>query len=173
MAKVGILLAGLVWIWISRVPPGTLQVEPALPFVGFTAPPFSLQTTSGTIISTNTFSGQPVIINIWATWCPPCRAEMPALENTYQNFREEGLVVLGVNASYQDDPGTAAAFAQEMGLSFPILLDLDGEVTSRYQLQAMPTTYFIDAKGVIREIVVGGPMSEALLNIRAQQLIED
>lgn len=169
----GILLAGLIWIWVSRIPPGSAQVNSALPFTGFLAPPFNLQTPTGEVISLETLRGQPVIVNLWASWCPPCKAEMPALETVYQEYRSQGLVILGVNTTNQDDPGAALDFAEEMGLSFPILFDLDGSVSRLYQLQALPTTYFIDERGIIREIVVGGPMSEALLRVRAEQLLED
>jgi peroxiredoxin len=97
---------------------------------------------------------------------------MPALENVYQEYQLQGLEILAVNAANQDDPAQAVAFAQSLGLSFPILFDSHGEVSEQYQVRALPSTYFVDAQGVIREVIVGGPMSEALLRIRVRQLLE-
>ena len=112
-----------------------------------------------------------MVINLWASWCTPCRAEMPAIQNVYEQYGEAGLVVLGVNATNQDNPQNANQFVEEMGLTFPILFDTDGEVSQRYLLTALPTTFFVDSNGTIQEVVVGGPMAEALLRIRIEQLI--
>jgi peroxiredoxin len=97
---------------------------------------------------------------------------MPAIQKVYEQYQEKGLVVLGVNATNQDNPQNAIQFAEEMGLTFPVLFDKDGNVSQRYLLNALPTTFFIDGSGTIQEVVVGGPMAEALLKIRVEQLIE-
>jgi hypothetical protein len=80
---------------------------------------------------------------------------------------------LGVNATDQDDPSQALSLAQDLELTFPILLDLDGIVSRTYRLQSLPTTYFIGKDGIVRDIVIGGPMAEALLRVRVEQLLED
>ena len=168
-----ILLFGSGWIWLSRTPPGgTTSGKIPVPRRGFLAPDFSLQTPEGQVLNLAEFRGRPVLINLWASWCPPCKAEMPDLENVYKAYQSEGFVVLGVNATNQDDPGKATAFAREYGLTFPILLDMDGSVSHLYQLQALPTSFFIDKNGVIQDVVVGGPMSAALLQIRVEQLLK-
>jgi peroxiredoxin len=168
-----ILLAGLAWIWLSAAEPGaaTAGQIPA-PRQGFLAPDFSLPTPQGETRALSDLRGKPVILNVWASWCGPCRAEMPALEKVHQAYQEKGLVVLGLNAASQDSREAALAFAKELELTFPILLDAEGRVQELYEVRAFPTTYFIDRQGRIQEIVIGGPMAEALLRVRAEQLLE-
>ena len=168
-----LLLSGLVWIWVSRAAPGQTSagVIPA-PQKSFQAPDFALQTAAGEELRLSDLRGQAVLLNFWASWCPPCKAEMPAFERAYQAWQEQGFTILAVNAASQDNPEDAQTFAQELGLSFPILFDLDGSVNLLYQVRSLPTSFFIDPQGVIQEVVVGGPMSEALLRIRAQQLLD-
>jgi peroxiredoxin len=168
-----LLLIGVLWIWFSRAPSGGLsQSGVSTPRKGFQAPDFSLADANGSMIRLSDLRGQPVVINLWASWCQPCRAEMPALQRVYAEYQSQGLVLLGVNATNQDDAAAARAFTEELGLTFPILYDSQGAVAKLYALRALPTTFFIDRAGVIREVVIGGPMSEALLRIRVQQLIE-
>lgn len=168
-----VLVAGAGWIWISRAPPGsTTDGDIPAPQEGFLAPDFSLETSTGETIRLSELRGHPVLLNVWASWCAPCRAEMPALERTYQDHASQGFLILGVNATSQDDPSRAVAFTEALGLTFPILFDYQGQVYRLYQVRALPTSFFIDAQGTIQEVVVGGPMSEALLQIRVQQLFE-
>jgi peroxiredoxin len=168
-----ILLAGAAWIWTSRIPPGeTTSGRIPAPQKGFLAPDFSLSTIDGQTIRLSELRGKPVLLNIWATWCPPCRAEMPAIQRAHQQYQAQGLAILGVNATQQDSRQEAVEFSRSQGLTFPILLDEEGQVNQLYQTRALPTSFFIDAQGVIQEVVVGGPMSEALLRIRIEQLIE-
>lgn len=142
-----------------------------VPRQGFLAPDFGLPNSQGEIVRLSSLRGQPVIINLWASWCTPCRAEMPAIQKVYEQYKDQGLVVLGVNATNQDNPQNAVQFVEDMGLTFPILFDMDGEVSQQYLLSALPTTFFVDGSGTIQEVVVGGPMAEALLKIRVEQLI--
>jgi cytochrome c biogenesis protein CcmG/thiol:disulfide interchange protein DsbE len=168
-----ILLFGSGWIWLSRTPPGsTTSGNIPVPRQGFLAPDFSLQTPDGQILNLAEFRGRPILINLWASWCPPCKAEMPDLEQVYKDYQSEGFIILGVNATNQDDPGKAISFAKEYGLTFPILFDMDGKVSQLYQLQALPTSFFVDKNGVIQDVVIGGPMSAALLRIRVEQLLK-
>jgi cytochrome c biogenesis protein CcmG, thiol:disulfide interchange protein DsbE len=167
-----VLLLGAGWIWLSRSDPGsTTAGKIPAPRTGFLAPDFSLVNQSGQSVQLSSLRGHPVVLNFWASWCSPCRTEMPALEKVYQEMKNQGLQILAVNTTYQDDPASAGRFAQERQLTFPILFDLDGKSSQQYQVRALPTTYFIDSDGSIQEIVVGGPMSEALLRIRAARLI--
>lgn len=171
--SLGLLAFAAAWIWLSRVPAGetTQGMIPAAQ-KGFLAPDFALETANGEVIRLSELRGRPVIVNVWASWCPPCREEMPALERVYQSYREQGAVILGVNSTAQDDRREALAFATEQGLTFPILFDTDGQVTKLYGIRALPTTYFIDAQGKIQDVIAGGPMAEALLRIRVEQLLE-
>jgi cytochrome c biogenesis protein CcmG, thiol:disulfide interchange protein DsbE len=169
-----VLIAGAAWIWISRVAPGeTSAGKIPLPRQGFLAPDFSLQTPDGQSVSLSDLRGRPVLINLWTSWCPPCRQEMPAMQRAYADFKEQGFEILAVNVTNQDNLQDALRFASDLGLSFPILLDSQGEVSQLYQLRSLPTSFFIDRMGVISEVVIGGPMSEALLRIRIQELLEE
>ena len=142
-----------------------------IPRAGFLAPDFNLRTLDGSHIRLSTLRGRPVLINIWASWCIPCKAEMPSLEQIYQEYNKQGLEILAVNSTIQDDPSKVLDFAHQSRLTFPILLDPTGEVPRLYNIQALPTSFFVDASGTIREVVVGGPISEALLRIRVEALI--
>ena len=171
--SLAILILAAGWVWASRAPAGstTAGAIPA-PRQGFLAPDFSLGTSTGETIHLAGLRGRPVLINLWASWCAPCRAEMPALQRVYEDYQDQGITILAVNATDQDQVDKAIAFGQEYGLTFPILFDLDGSVSRQYLLRALPTSFFVDPQGIIREVVVGGPMSEALLRIRVEQLLE-
>jgi len=169
-----ILLAGAAWIWLSAAPAGTTtQGAIPAPHAGFLAPDFSLTGLDGEQYTLSELRGQAVLLNLWASWCAPCRAEMPAMQSVYEDYREVGFIVLAVNATNQDNIAAASAFASQYGLTFPILLDTSGNVSALYQLRALPSTFFIDRNGIIQEVVVGGPMAEALLRVRVEQLLEE
>ncbi|MBU4225323.1 MAG: TlpA family protein disulfide reductase [Chloroflexi bacterium] len=169
------LILGVLWTYISRVPATftTLSGTPPSPKEGFSAPDFTLDLLGGGQITLSELRGQPVVLNLWATWCGPCREEMPTIEKVYRDYKDLGLVVIGLNLTSQDSEQAVAAFVQELGLTFPIALDRDGSVSNRYQLLGLPTTFFIDREGVIRSVVVGGPMSEALIQSRVENLLSE
>ena len=172
LLSIVVLLVSAGWIWFTKAEPGTTtEGEILAPHVGFQAPDFNLQTKAGDVIALSDFRGQPVLVNFCASWCPPCRAEMPAMEQVYNDYQDQGFVVLAVNATNQDNLSLALSFAEEHDLNFPILLDMDGNVSHEYNVQSLPTSYFVDRFGNIQEIVVGGPMAEALLRIRTEQLL--
>ncbi len=172
--SVCILLAGAGWIWISKATPGsTSGGEITAPSQGFKAPDFTLQTLDGQTVSLSDLRGKSILINIWASWCPPCKSEMPAFERVYNDYKNQGFVILAVNATNQDTLANASQFVNQNRLTFPILLDSEGVVSQSYQLRSLPTSFFIDREGVIRDVIVGGPMSEALLRIRIENLLEE
>jgi thiol-disulfide isomerase/thioredoxin len=115
--------------------------------------------------------GQVVVVNLWATWCPPCRAEMPALERVWRQYRDQGLVILAANQ--QESTARVATFVEQYDLTFPVLLDREGSVGSLYRLRAYPTTYFIGRDGIIHKVVIGGPMSEALIASSVAKLLAE
>ena len=168
-----VLIIGAVWVFASQAEPGsTTSGSIPAPQKGFLAPEFSLPDASGNPITLSVLRGQPVLVNIWASWCSPCRAEMPAMQRVFETYQSQGFTILAVNAAHQDQALAALDFAGKLGLTFPILFDQTGEVSSQYQVQALPTSFFIDHDGIIQEVVVGGPMAEALLEIRVQQLLQ-
>ncbi len=169
-----ILLLGAGWTWYFRVPATVASVgQIPSPREGFPAPDFTLDALGGEAATLSAYRGKVVVLNLWASWCGPCRAEMPALQKVYVANRERGLEVLAVNSTFQDSETDARAFVQELGLAFPILLDRDGAVSQRYLLRALPSTFFIDRQGVIRSVIVGGPMSEAVVQTKIEALLQE
>jgi thiol-disulfide isomerase/thioredoxin len=116
------------------------------------APDFSLPLVNGAAIRLADLKGKVVFLNFWATWCGPCRAEMPSMEALYRRYRDRGLEMVAVNV--REDRGTAAAFMEQFGLTFPAALD-GGGVSRRYGITAFPTTYIIDREGLIVSRIVG------------------
>jgi cytochrome c biogenesis protein CcmG/thiol:disulfide interchange protein DsbE len=127
------------------------------------APDFELATLDGGSIRLADLRGKVVLLNFWATWCPPCKAEMPDLDALHRAYGEtQGLVVLGVNL--QEPVDTVAPFVRDRNLSFPILLDTDGRVTSDlFHVRPLPTTFIIDRQGYIRDAWNGQIAQEAML----------
>lgn len=169
----GILALGLAWIFVSADRDGasTNGLIPA-PRAGFLAPDFTLETTDGETVKLSDLRGQAVVVNLWATWCPPCRAEMPALQEVYEEYKSRGLIVLAINSTVQDDAQAIPAFIAEYGLTFPILLDTNNEAGRLYQLRSLPSTFFIGRDGIVHEVVIGGPMAEALLRTRVEEILK-
>ncbi len=128
--------------------------------MGRMAPDFELTSLTGEPVALSDYQGQVVLINTWATWCPPCKAEMPAIDDFYQAHQADGLVVLAVNS--QEDAATVQRFIEAQGFSFPILLDTQARVMEQYQVRGLPTTFVIDRSGMIRYVHTGA--------ITAQQL---
>ena len=167
-----ILIAGASWIMLSAGTANDSSANTSAPQAGFSAPDFTLSTASGEKYTLSELRGQAVLVNLWATWCPPCRAEMPAIEKVYQEYKDQGFVVLAINMTYQDDPFEVVPFTEQYGLTFPILLEETGDVASAYQLNSLPSSFFINRDGIIDDIVIGGPMSEALLRTRIERILQ-
>ncbi|WP_342431342.1 redoxin domain-containing protein [Neobacillus sp. FSL H8-0543] len=120
---------------------------------------FTLETINGEA-KLSDYKGKKVILNFWATWCPPCKAEMPHMEKFYKENKTNNVVILAVNlTSSESDESNVRAFMKNYGLSFPVLMDADGSVGDTYQAITIPTTYFIDSEGIIQQKLVG-PMSK-------------
>jgi peroxiredoxin len=121
--------------------------------VGDMAPDFQLQTLSGEEARLSDYRGSRVMINFWATWCPPCRAEMPDMEKFYQ---DKDVVILAINlVDTENSPQNVKDFSEEYNLTFPILLDTDMEVSTLYAVRPLPTSYMIDSNGRINNIAFG------------------
>ena len=113
-----------------------------------TAPDFTLHTMNGPNMRLQEQRGKVVMINFWATWCGPCRQEMPHLSRLYDKYRASGFVLMGINVD--DDTRNAAAVAAKLGVGFPVLLDTDKQVSRLYDLSTMPSTVLIDRDGKVR-----------------------
>jgi peroxiredoxin len=117
------------------------------------APDFTLKSASGENLRLSEYRGQVVLLNFWATWCGPCRQEMPPLNALHERYQRLGFVVLGV--SIDDDPRVATRMAQQLGVSYPILFDTDKDISRLYEVRAMPSTYLIDRDGRVRHVHLG------------------
>jgi len=111
------------------------------------APEFTLANPAGKRVALKDFRGKLVLLNFWATWCAPCREEMPAMERLYQRYKDRGFAILGVNV--KDDKKSALSFLKELKITFPIALDPQGEAGLLYGAWGLPTTYLIDPKGLV------------------------
>jgi len=157
------LVIGMAWIWVNRVDvEGTSAADsrPAAPVIGHPAPDFSLAALHGEEFKLSALRGKPVVLNFWATWCPPCRAELPELKSASERYAGQ-VAIVGVNQA--ESPATVAEFASQLGLIFPIPLDQRGEASRVYGVRSLPTTFFIDRHGIIRQIQ-SGPLTEATLS---------
>ncbi len=149
-----LLLLGSGWLWVSRLPvDASPDVNAPQPAVDHPAPDFTLtRLDTDEPVSLNDLRGKPVILNFWATWCGPCRAEMPALQAAYERYGED-LLVIGVDQGEEET--VVGPFLDEFGISFPILLDGDMAVGRDYRIMGLPTTFFIDSQGIIRGVHAG------------------
>ena len=121
---------------------------PAGPGVGRQAPDLRLESLDGRQVSLADYAGQVVLLNFWATWCPPCKEEIPAIERAYQAHRDDGLVVLGINDGEAAE--VVRAFAGELGITYPVLIDRRGDVAAQYRRRGLPLTVIVDRDGVIQ-----------------------
>ncbi len=147
----------------TRPPAPTRRPGPAV--VGQEAPDFSFPTVEGQTARLSDYRGQVVLVNLWATWCGPCRVEVPDLVAAYEHYKGRGFTVLAVN---QGDPrDQVQAFAGDYGMSFPVLLDEEGRIRTSYPYRGIPTSFIVDRQGIVRKIWVGTLPGEAL-----SQLVE-
>lgn len=136
--------------------------EPESPMlrIGAPAPAFVLNRLDGaTTRFPEQVAHQVVAIRFWADWCPSCRSEMTALEPVYRQYHDRGLVILAVNV--MQPAKTVQPFVKQLGISYDVLLDAQGEVTRQYQVMALPVTYITDRKGIIRTRILGESTPEA------------
>lgn len=149
-------------ILISTVWYITGQQEASLPTVGEVnrpAPEFVLPVLQGEDFRLEDYKGKVVLVNFWATWCEPCREETPALQSAYEDLREQGLEIVGINLTNDEvaqgkGEKEISEFVNQYGVTYPIALDTEGEVANAFRIYPIPTSYFIDPEGNIRYVRV-------------------
>ena len=122
-------------------------------FAATAAPEFSLPGRGGQTVTLSAYRGDVVMINFWASWCKPCRQEMPLLEQIYQRYKNLGFTLIGVNVD--EDPKNADLILKNIPVSFPIAYDQQDKVSNKYGLEGMPNTVFVDRNGNIRHVHTG------------------
>jgi peroxiredoxin len=146
----------------------TMTAAAATLQTGAPAPAFQLNSNAGKPLALADFRGQIVLLNFWASWCGPCRQEMPILEQLNRQYHGKGVTLLGVNV--EPDSAAAVAWLKATPVTFPILFDTDSKVSSLYEVAGMPNTVIIDRKGLVRYIHRGyaaGAENDYLNQIRA------
>lgn len=159
----------------STFPTAVAEIDPnAIGWsVGSQAPEIALKDLKDETVRLSDFRGKPVLVNFWATWCAPCRIEMPIMEKKYRAYKNsKNLVILAVDV--KDDSGVDAVrnFLGELSLTFPVLLDSDGHAGTAYNVLGLPTSFFIDRRGVIRASRVGS-MSETYMDEQLQKIFAE
>ncbi len=147
------------------------QVKTA-PQIGYIAPDFTLTDINGKKVTlSEVYSGNKVtVLNFWATWCPPCRAEIPELSKLYQKYRSQKLALLAVDL--QEASGNVKNFAADNGMKFSVLLDGTGEVGGVYQVYSIPSTFILDRNGRIRDVIIGSTNLKTL-EVKIQPLLRE
>ena len=141
-----VLTFGIVWLQSSKYEPLT---------VGKPAPDFLLPNLDDKTVKLSDYRGKVIFLNFWATWCKPCREEMPSMEVMHKSFEKDGLVVLAVSIDRVTTKKDIPPFIKSMNLTFPVLVDSWGQTDKRYKLMGVPETYIIDQDGILREKVIG------------------
>ena len=168
-----VLVLAVFWVaattFLVKIPASN---QIAAPQKGFHAPNFTSDSGVQNQVALSDFENQVVLLNFWASWCQPCKTEMPAMERVYQSLKDDGFTILAVNVTSTDEVGSAQNLIENLGLTFPVLFDYSGSIQTTYKVLALPTSFFIDRKGVIQAVIIGGPMPESLIYSKVYELLE-
>ncbi|CUS03953.2 Cytochrome c biogenesis protein [Candidatus Promineifilum breve] len=160
------ILAVLAW--------GLVNTNATRPEVGQVAPDFDVEFFDGygwetrSVATLAEMRGRPVVLNFWASWCVECRYETDLLESAWQQYRDQGVVFLGV--AYADVEPNSIAYMEEFGVTFPHAPDLGTDISQSYEITGVPETFFIDSDGVIRHVQIG-PVTQQMLDELMPQLL--
>lgn len=164
---IGLVIIGLIWAFTDR------NDMPSVGEMNRPAPDFTLPGADGQDVRMADYRGKVVLVNFWATWCEPCRRETPALQSVYSDLQDEGLMIIGVNLT--DDEllqgntlEDIRAFVDTYNVTYPVALDMEGDVTQAYRVYPLPTSYFVDQTGTIRYVRVGEITAEEVAALFAE-----
>jgi len=156
-ALIGVVIVAIVWMVSMRM---ATPNNPAAAETNRPAPDFVLARVDGGTLDLRDLRGKVVVVNFWGTWCAPCIEETPAIQAAYEQLQASGVEIVGINLRHQEEVGAKGdeavrSFVKNFGVTYPVVLDADGEVARLYQISPIPTSYFIDAAGNIRYVYVG------------------
>ncbi len=154
---IGIVIVAIVWVISGRM---ATPIMPAAAETNRAAPAFTLPRLGGGKLQLADLKGKIVVVNFWGTWCEPCKAETPALEAAYLQLHSQGVEFVGVNLRHQEALGAAgdadvANFVEKYGVTYPVVFDIKGEISQKYQISPIPVSYFLDTQGNIRYVYIG------------------
>ena len=175
VAIIVVIILGGAWILFSRSmsrisPTGgdaAVILEPA-PIAGHPAPDFELATLDGETVRLSDFAGKPILVNFWATWCGPCRAEFPDFQKAWVE-NADNLVIIAVNHTTADQAEQVDDFVAEMGATFSVVLDEDGQAAGTYRIRSLPTSIFVDREGIVNEVFIG-PVNKVYIEAKLDEL---
>jgi cytochrome c biogenesis protein CcmG, thiol:disulfide interchange protein DsbE len=172
LISIFILLVSAGWIVYSSTMIPVLGSSKSIPQIGFLAPEIDLPSLSHGQKDISPIQDRVVLINFFASWCPPCKAEMPAMQRVYETYHAKGLDIFAVTNLQQDNLSDIQVFINDSGVQFPILLDRNGITFHDYALRALPTTFLLDSSGRIRKVFYGGPLTEILLSTEIEKVMK-
>ncbi len=168
----GLILASLAWVILTPVlfPIAQSDTESAAAHPGFQAPDFSLETPAGELVALSDYAGQPILVFLWASWCPICKGTMPDLETVYQEYADQGFEILAVDMAFQDTLPTAMEYFQAQGYTYTMLIDRDGQMARDYQMHGLPTSVLVGPDGTVLDVTIGSGMSAGYLSAQLDQI---
>ena len=167
----GLVSIGIMFILLLNAPAASTQDFSVVPAkVDFAAPELTLEDLSGKSVSLKDHLGSVVLVNLWATWCPPCREEMPTLQSFYEKYKANGFVLIAINQ--EETAEVVVPFVKEFGLTFPVWLDIDYLAQRKFNTMNLPSSYVIDRNGRVRLMWIGG-ISKKNLEKYVPDLIEE
>ena len=158
MKRLDFLMVGFLVATLGFLPFDVWSMGSRVPTVGMQAEDFSLIDLEGKSQSLSQYRGKIVLVNFWATWCKPCTTEMPAMQASFDKFRDKGFVVLAINEL--EDDAKVREHIKQYGHTFSVLMDRDNKVANQFGVFGLPVSVFVDEKGVVQEYIKGGLLTE-------------